>query len=247
MFDSYRPAFSRRFNGTSAFLECSSAPVAVTPLTMACWFNVGDLTSPHTLISISDTGVANRFGLFANGFVAGDPISAFTGSASAATTTSYRTNTWQHACGVFVSKDARHAYLDGGSKGTDTTDRTPVSPDRVTIGARYSTSPGAFCIGSIAWPAIWNAALSDADVYALAMGAHPTTIHPHNLVAFWDWTGANSEWSRGINSGAFKLVNTDSVPGVAPGRLRTRLIRPKLLSSAVSFAGSPWNYYAQTV
>jgi len=40
--------------------------------------------------------------------------------------------------------------------------------------------------GYVRLPAIWNDALSDSDIMLLAMGAHPRTVRPDALVAYWE-------------------------------------------------------------
>ena len=163
---------------------------------MACWFNSDDATLSQFLMGISSENdyAYHHFGLWADGSVAGDPIKADTydgTSAVAASTSGFSANTWHHACAVWSATNARAAYIDGGSKGTDTTSCTPASLDNVTIAALYrwagaSNLVGASLMsGSIAEAAVWNAALTDAEVAMLALGLSPLLIRPANLAGYW--------------------------------------------------------------
>jgi len=177
------------------FIQATVAAVLAHPVTMACWFNVDDITSFNTLMDIKYSGADTRWALIAKGDTAGDPIfasSVVTGTyRSAATSLGYSAGTWQHACGVFTSTISRAAFLNGGSKGTDTVSINPAASaldlTRIIGGAS----------GNIAEAAIWNIALSDAEVAILAKPTSPLLIRPESLVFYnplirdWghDWIG----------------------------------------------------------
>ena len=182
-------------NASSEYLRVSSAVVTATPLTLACWFNVNNVTAEHTLISICDDATnTNMFALNASGVQAGDPVRAYatTGvGAFAVTTTGYTASTWHHAAGVFTSSTDRAAFIDGGSKGTATDDLTPTGLDRTAIAVLDRLSPASYVDGEIAEAAIWDAALTDGEVASLAAGYSPLLIRPTSLKAYWpldrDW------------------------------------------------------------
>jgi hypothetical protein len=131
------------------------------------------------------------FGLAARGDAAGDPIQVSTYDfegpfTPAVTTTGYSINTWHHACGVWASSSDRRAFIDGGSKGTDSTDN-PISntPTHTSVGRIYrNTGDTESMDGSIAEAAIWNVALTDAEVGVLATGIKPTQVRPENIVLY---------------------------------------------------------------
>jgi hypothetical protein len=105
--------------------------------------------------------------------------------ACADSTTGYTTNTWHHACGVVVSSTERHAYIDGGSMGSDTANQSFPPVNRTGIACRVSGGIDVFFDGRIAEAAIWNVALLSAEIAALAKGMRPLLIRPQNLVAYW--------------------------------------------------------------
>lgn len=180
---------SRLFDDASSqYMEVDSAPVTATPLTMAGWFNTDNAAAEQIIVSIVDASLGNQmFAIHARGSEAGDPVSAFTfggGYRQALSTTGYTTGVWHHACGVFASPTSRAAYIDGGSKGTNTDSQTPSGIDRTSIGRLGDSSPGFYMSGYLADIAIWNAALTDAEVASLGEGFSPLLIRPQSLVMY---------------------------------------------------------------
>lgn len=177
------------YSGSGQYHLTGTTPVTAVPLTLACWFNSDSITASQVLIQVTDSSSNNNyFGLYASGNTAGDPVRALTQSAAAfgpaATTTGYAASTWYHAAGVFSASDSRSAYIDGGSKGTETTAVTPSSIDRIGLAADGDLSPGSLFNGRLAEAAIWNVALDDAEVAALAAGYCPLCVHPSALVFY---------------------------------------------------------------
>src|SRR3990167_11535257 len=180
---------SRDFvRASTHYLSNANAVVTVPPFTMACWFNSDLITIAQRLISIGDTaGTADEHWLEAAGDIAGDPVGAAsrkTNTVRAASTTGYTAGTWRHACGVWATDADRRAYIDGGSKSTDTSTRAPVGLDSTYIGAGARSSPVDLMDGRIAEVGIWNAALTDGEVAALARGVCPRYVRPDALVVY---------------------------------------------------------------
>ena len=195
---------SRLFDPVSSqYLQTDSAPVTVAPFTMACWVYVDDLapTEIPVMMFVGDLSTAVNFWTLrvntsdANEFV--QFVSRGTTARAATTTTGVSLNTWHHVCGIEISSTSRAAYIDGGSKGTNTQESSPTGADRVTIGRAGDSSPNQHMTGRIAEPLIWNVALSDAEVALLAKGVNPYKIRPGNIVSHWplvrdddrDWVG----------------------------------------------------------
>ena len=166
-----------------------SAPWIGHPLSMACWFNPDNITAQHILMSVGYNADNDYWALTATGNVAGDPVRAYTtlagNAVSASTTTGFSASAWQHACGVWSGITSRAAYLNGGSKGTETSSRDPGSQtDQINIGHTVSASSTSYLTGSIAEAAIWNIALSDAEVALLAKPVSPFMVHPESIVFY---------------------------------------------------------------
>lgn len=183
---------ARLLDGIDDGLTVASAVATAAPMTMACWFIANNITAEHVLMDIDDGSDANKFQIRASGAVASDPIRALTVAAStssiAVSSTGYSANVWQHACGVFASATDRRAFVNGGSKGTNATSRTPSGLTTLRIGRELT----AFAAGRIAEAAIWDIALTDAQVASLAKGASPLTIQPGNLVFYAPLLGNDS-------------------------------------------------------
>jgi hypothetical protein len=192
---------SREFDGVDDRLDnTTSIPLSAYPFSMACWFRSDSITVNQTLMQLQDKdSTSPRQYLRCAGAVASDPVQAVTATSgstqTASTSTSYTAATWHHACGVWASDTSRAAYLNGGGKGTNATSRTfnsGAGMDSVTIGCAGHSTPDNFTDGRIAYAAIWNVALSDAEVALLAGGDHPLAVQGAAVVAYWRLTGTDS-------------------------------------------------------
>jgi hypothetical protein len=177
-------------DASSQYLYANQAPVTGPPFTMACWFKSDDAAAVQCLMFVGDKDAGNQYhNLIAHGGVSGDPIYVqsrdSSGTASAETTSGYSLDTWHHACAVFAAHNDRSAFIDGGSKGTDSNSKSPSGLDRIAIGALARDVTTFYTSGEIAEAAIWNVALTDAEVAILAKGFSPLLVRQHNLEAYW--------------------------------------------------------------
>ena len=163
---------ARLFDGTN-FLLRSAAPVTGVPLAMACWFNSDDATIQQVFIVVHNFGLPiESFGIEVRGNIAGDYLYAgtTTGSVddSAITTTGYSVDTWHHGCGIFATPTDRRAFIDGGSKGTDSGSSVPSGIDYTNYGViDYGAGEAGYMSGMIAEGGIWDLSVwpgaSDTD------------------------------------------------------------------------------------
>lgn len=167
--------------------EIGSAVVTAYPFTMACWFYVDSLATGRTLLCFGPSGATattQRIGLNSTSVFAQSENAGTAESAS--TTVAPTTGVWAHAAGVFAGNTDRRAFLNGGSKGTNTVSVTfSTAINRTVIAQRLRS--GTYSLGMdgrIAECAIWNEALSDDDVYSLSRGYRPSLIRPENLVLY---------------------------------------------------------------
>ena len=182
---------ARLFTAASTeYLEIQSALVSIEPFTVACWFKAVDVTHDFVLIGIGDKDVGNDYHLLqARGASSADYILAYSYNGSlgmALTSVAYTANVWHHACGVFAASNDRRAYLNGAGKVTDTTDIVVENIDTFTVGVVPGSSRFGYMDGHIAEIAIWNAALTDAEVAILAKGYSPRFVRPQSLVEYFD-------------------------------------------------------------
>ena len=201
---------------TPHYLSVAAVPVSSLPISMACWFNSTTTAANQTLMGLAVSGTQTDWSLRARGNVAGDPVTArsqvASSSVNADTSAGYTANVWHHACAVFASTTSRAAYLNGGSKGTETSSSSPSGVNRTAIGIDAFDLASAATDGRIAEAAMWNVALTDADVLSLAAGASPLLVRPEGLVAYWPLIGRTSP-EIGLKSSANNLTVTGAVAG----------------------------------
>lgn len=196
-------------NGTSSYLNVASTPVSAVPLTLACWFRTGTTGVQRGLVSIGDTaGDADEFLLSVSATETVQALTRRSSSASAESTTGLSVDTWHHGCAVFNSATDRRAFIDGGSKGTEATSKTPVGLDTISVGRRARLSSGAFFDGDIAHVAIWNATLLDGEVAALAKGFPVMRMRRNSLLAYFPLFGGSP--SPDLTGGGYSLTLVDS-------------------------------------
>ena len=188
---------SRLFDASTEVLNIDSALVTAYPFTVSAWFKSVNNTNIQTIFIVCDKDVNtnNQWRLQLRGDAAGDPIrvvSRTTSQVDADTTTGYSINVWQHACGVFASATSRSAYLNGGSKGSNTTSNTPINLDRTSIGLSNDSIPDSPFLGQIAEVCVWNVELTDAEVAYLANRVSALRIRPSNIIAYWPLYGDSS-------------------------------------------------------
>lgn len=162
------------------------------PFSISAWIKADLDTANQVVASVDqgDSGGVNQ--LYIDGATAGDPVGAGTyvsGWGIASTSTGFTKETWHHICAVFAAANDRRVYIDGGSKGTDATNKSGAGSYELSIGCRYGhpggSAPAALFDGRIAEVAIWTSALSDANVVSLAGGAAADTVDSGNLDEYW--------------------------------------------------------------
>jgi len=199
-------------NGSTQYLYSGSwnPHSQAYPFTFAGWFYTTDMAQNSALMCLdNNTGGSyiNLAQFFGSGTSPNDPVRALTYQtswASAATTTGATTGTWHHFAAVWAATNDRRVYIDGSSKGTDSTTKTfGAQTTQLGIGARYANAAGAAADllfgGKLAHCAAWTSALSDANVASLAGGSYPTAVDSGNLEDYWDLISDSN--SDGGNTG----------------------------------------------
>lgn len=169
-------------SASSQYLNVASGVVSDRPLTMMAWVNSTSYAASQSFCIVGvDGSFDQRFLIY---FTTGtgkmsageqDGASNFFSVPSAASPTA---NIWHHVVGVFAAANSRSVFLDG-VKATSTTSAGthPAAKNRTAIGASgFSGALAAYMNGRLAEVAIWNVALSDAEVAWLATGASPLTL-----------------------------------------------------------------------
>lgn len=186
---------------TSNFLRLSSAPLTAAPMTLCVWFNTSITGTNQTLFGIYNSTAVPSLNavqlVIGSGNKAVIRLGDSANSTTAITSTSISANTWMELCGVYASATSYTAYLNGGGAVTGTTSRVPVGLNQTSVGdldqatETQPCGPAGTC--DLAWPTIWNVALSAADIAELATGVDPRMVHPEAIVAFWPLDGLSPE------------------------------------------------------
>jgi len=168
-----------------------TTPVNAYPKTILVWFKTSDVSqSSSNAIMVSDDDGSNKQNQCQ---LRGDqspnyPIAVASYNSGWAYTfcaSPYPQNsTWHCAVVVFTSDNNREVYLDGASYAQTTTSQAAGSTTHVSLGCRYgSSSPGVYYTGQLAHFAMWDIALSGAEIASLAAGTNPQDIQYANLQA----------------------------------------------------------------
>jgi len=150
------------------------------PLTINCWFYPTLVSSGSmSLVTLGQETASDFHGLQIN--TSGNTVRYGTGTPQFATSSaSYTANTWNMATAVGTSATSRTVYLNAANSGTQTTSRTPTTPDRVNIGfSRTFDTPNME--GYIAEVAIWNVTFTTDELTSLYKGTKAGQIRPQNL------------------------------------------------------------------
>jgi len=213
---------ARQFTAASSqYLERAAAVVTAVPCTLACWYKPVSAGALYILMEVSLVdSTSDGFLIYQNSD--GTIVAAQRGSATAtsASTASVSSGTWAHACVVFSAINLRAAFLNGGAKGAaDVTSVTTGTVNRTLLGAQYVSAgtKNAFLDGPMCDAAIWNVALSDAEVASLASGTSPLSIQASNLQAYWKLCGdASPEPDASGNGRDLTVVGPTKVDNPTP-------------------------------
>jgi len=195
-------SFSR---ASSQYLLTDPGPLAGTPSTLAVWFRrVSSPGAVQFLMAANSTSEASGLELRLTSTYAVEAISVKTGTpVGSVTAGTAASGTWALACGVFVNANSRTAYLNAVAATANTVNSVVPTLNTTSLGINYrSGSAGTgYLDGELAHAAIWNAALTQADIdrlYNGGIGVDPRSVRPDALVAYWpllendgdrDWWG----------------------------------------------------------
>jgi hypothetical protein len=199
---------SRLFDGNDK-LEITSAILTAPPITLFCWAKRTAATAvTHSILGIYQNGVTqnlHRLTLSGADLLVAQTNDAGTVSASSGHTWS-DTTTWHSIAGVWASTTSRVCYFDGTADTPQTTARAPASIDSFKVAVRGTDSQFADDI-LIAHVAIWNIALSGAEITSLHGGDNPLAVQSGSLVAYYPLL-VDGVFTDEVS--AFDLTNTGS-------------------------------------
>lgn len=164
------------FNGTNQWMSTSSAPVTNIPFSMSARFKkTGTAVKNGLFLRQSTTALAGFY------FGSGQTVRGYfqTGAIADWSLGTYTTGQDTHVCITASSTTSRAGYLAGGSAVTNTTAVTLPNMTSLHIGVFDGVAP--FFDGDLSEVAMWNEALTQSEVDALAKGAAAYLVRPHAL------------------------------------------------------------------
>jgi len=229
-YNSYKQSFAFKSVAGSGYSTGSAVPSPLVPLTMACWSTSVTGGARGIMAFCTNASTNQRMGIGINASNATTALSRTTGT-STSTAGVGLDNIFTHRAGVWASTSSRIAYTNGIAGAEETTARA-VTSDKFVLGADHDTA--TIINSEIFWPAIWNEALSAAEIAMLASGVSPLLIRRHALIQFWEFTGAPVEY--GINP-TYALTTQNRISSLTPHHSNAPKYRKRFYGAAIVAAG----------
>lgn len=186
---------ARLFDGSNDILKRGAViSTATDNYTLCCWIKLASI----------DSGEAFKNGVRAAGGGNGYSITTTTSGAdrvlrhdlsfvaNATGTTLLGTTNWHHAVAIRSSGTA-YIYVDGAQEGGTTTSAPNTPATNASIGmATDATGDTLPLNANIAECAMWDVALTDAEIATLADGFSPLFVRPESLLVYVPLIGNNS-------------------------------------------------------
>jgi hypothetical protein len=212
-----------------------TGPISSYPVTLSAWIKPNSLgASPMNKdfqdFVISDGSDTARIGIGAAkyerwGLYTGNNKAPSAGGQWSRTSA----NPWTNFVGVFNDTNDRDGYINGSDStfhsGSNITSNTLSDADIVGAGYGPTNGNNALSLNTVAECALWNVALTAAEIDALAAGFSPLFIRPGSLVGYWPLGGAYSDYIDPIGS------NTLSATGDPAAADHPRIIYPTGVST----------------
>lgn len=210
-------------SGSSQYASYAGAVVAAMPFTLSVWCKTSTLTGTLVPFGLASTASNNPIALIRiRGELTDDPLEllyrddANTSGGSVVTSgagTGMPSATWTLITAVFASTTSRSLYKNGGGKVSGTTSIAgSFTPDRTGMAAIVRATASSFSTLELAHCAVWNKALSDAEVASLWVsaetGIYPNEVASGNCVAYWPLVGTDSPEPDDVASFDMTLTNT---------------------------------------
>lgn len=174
-------------NDLTKYIQLNTTPVTTAPMTFSAWVKFSSTVTGQILFMVAESTVnahALWLGTTTNALEAGEWDG---GPVARAQSGTISTGVWYHAGGVFTSLSSRAVFLDGVKTTNTTTIGSVHTPGKVVVG-RWDGA-GSALQGDLAEIAIWNVALTDAEMSTLATGVSALRVRPSALVLYiplWD-------------------------------------------------------------
>lgn len=163
------------------YLESAAPIISGLPLTMFCRFKA---LRPGAIGGLISLGV--NAGSYYMLSLRQDSVGALSRLSAGAqpwaqVAKDYTVGKWHAATGVWRANNSRSAYLDGENRATNTSSVAVPAGISLRIGGRVNATFDDLSNALIADVAVWDAALTDAEVLALSHVADLRSVRPGNL------------------------------------------------------------------
>lgn len=220
---------ARTFNGSTQYLSGSSTLLTNEPIDFVIYGNADIVTAAMDAIALGNNGASGAATASFRGDIASDPVEARKQDDGAAATGAARTSagfsasTWYVLSATHISNTSRASFLNGGSKGTDTTSVSDPTPDFISIGALRRSAIANYFDGSLAEAYVLDTNMTDAQHALAGKGISPFWIIPgKNVRAWYPLHGHNN---NRVRNGYPNLTATNSPTN---GTHPARVLRPRI-------------------
>lgn len=192
----YNPGSGGGGSGGSQKYGTSLVSSISFPITMAVFVAPRQITNMIPLALNTSTNGDERIA-FATSTLGEAQLSTVNTAGSSVTVTAtgaMPTGSYWHLAGVWESTNNRICYTNGIAGVTNTTSNSANGFNKVGVGSRSDSAVGyRYAMdGALAEAAIWNAALTAAEILSLAQGAAPYTVRPTALVFYAPMIGTST-------------------------------------------------------
>lgn len=182
---------ARAFGGTDQIsLGDITALDSGSTATFFAWIKPSSFVGIRPIFSKANTGQINWNMYIQSSKLNYQGSAAGAGEAAIVGATTLSLNTW-YPVGVVRTGTSRRLFVNGAQDASDSSGTAFTNTTAAAMIGADAFGSSHFA-GSIAEVALWNVALPDADMAALAAGAHPLRVYPFSLVGYWPLWGAHS-------------------------------------------------------
>ena len=200
---------ARAFNGTTQYLERNTAVVASFPVTLSCWIYLDTATGRTTGPSLYSAGGVSLVSIeyLGSGIIAGYGWRAIAIQQGYSSASEYRsgsnsTTGWHGFAASWGSyAQIPNMWVDGAkiTGGTTFTGAGgTLSVAYTGIGSYLFSGSRSIGAGRVAYAAVWNAELTDAEMKSLTQATprHPLFVRRESLQGSWDLGGHWGNFDR---------------------------------------------------
>jgi hypothetical protein len=182
--------------GSNQFAEVATnfdGAITDYPITVVTGVKITDGSILGVLTWYGNSGAANVWihalyadGVTNNAFVAQSRNTLTDGNAIGSTDPATVQDLWTTLAARHTNSTLRHIFVNGAQEGENTAAHLSGTENRFSVGHFGDATPSNPASAIIAFVAVFNTAVSDADIQAMATGTDPNTVA--GLVELWDFT-----------------------------------------------------------